>query len=474
MRFKRTKIVATIGPSSSDPKMLAALIKAGMNVARVNFSHGDHAEQGAKMKNIREVALSLNEPIAIMQDLAGPKVRLGDFIEGSITLVPGKKFTLSTLPTEGTTERVFIDYPHLHEEVKKGDVIMLDDGRRKLVVASVRGTDVVTTIIVGGEIKGRRGVNVPGAFRKVSPITKKDKIDLAFGLAEKVDFVAFSFVRSATEVKQLRALIVKQSPKHVPAIISKIETPEAVENIDAIIAASDAIMIARGDLAVEMSPEYVPFIQKQIIQKCVLAGKPVITATQMLESMIASPVPTRAEVGDVANAILDGTDAVMLSQESALGEYALEAVQMMARIARQTENHSMYHDLFHNAPVHTKRETADAIGRAVVDAAHTTRAKAIVALSESGYTARMISRYRPMHPIIVLTPHQTTMRRLTLSFACHPLLATSFERLTDAIADAKRTMLHEKLVVKGDTFIIAAGIPLGKAGDTNTMMVQKV
>ncbi len=474
MRFKRTKIVTTIGPASSDPKMLAALVRAGMNVARLNFSHGDHAEHGLYIRTIREVAKKLGESIAILQDLSGPKVRIGDFVEGSATLVPGQKFTLSTLPTPGTHERVFIDYPHLHTEVKKGVVIMLDDGRRKLVVTGVRGHDVSTTVLVGGTIKGRRGVNVPGAFNKVSAITAKDKIDLAFGLEHNVDFVALSFVRSATEVQKLRSLILKRSPQHVPGIIAKIETSEAVAAIDEIIAVSDGIMVARGDLAVEVPPENVPFIQKMIIGKCVLAGKPVITATQMLESMITSPVPTRAEVGDVANAILDGTDAVMLSQESALGDYPLEAVTMMAQIAYKAENDPAYHDLFREPPVSSERETVDTIGRAVVDAAHAISAKAIVALSESGYTARMISRYRPMHPIIVLTPHTATMRRLALSFACHPFLVTSFEKLLPAITDAKRIMIRKNIATKNDHFVIAAGIPLGKATDTNTMMVQTV
>ncbi|MFA7302543.1 MAG: pyruvate kinase [Candidatus Paceibacterota bacterium] len=474
MKFKRTKIVATIGPASSDPKTLEALIKAGMNVARINFSHGDHAEHGAKMQNIREVSAKLREPIAMLQDLAGPKVRIGDFEDGSITLVAGQKFTLSTLPTKGSSERVFIDYPHLHKEVKKGDVIMLDDGRRKLVVQGVRGTDVVTTVVTGGTIKGRRGVNAPGAFRKVEPITKKDKLDLAFGLSEKVDYVALSFVRRAEDVKKLRALITKLSPKHIPGIISKIETPEAVADIDAIIAASDGIMVARGDLAVEVSAEQVPFLQKQIIRACVAAGKPVITATQMLESMTASPVPTRAEVADVANAILDGTDAVMLSEESALGKYPLEAVKMMATIARETENQSTYRDLFKHFRTRNEYELVDALGRAVAETAVRLQGRAIVALSEGGYTGRMIARHRPMQPIIVFTPHETTARRLALSFACHSYTVSSFSDLFAVIAESKSTILKEKLATKGDNIILVAGIPLGKGGNTNTMMVQKV
>lgn len=474
MRFKRTKIVATIGPASSDPKMLAALIKAGMNVARVNFSHGDHAEQGAKMENIRTVAAAVGEPIAILQDLCGPKVRIGDFTEGSVTLVKGQTFTLSTTPCAGTKDKVFIGYPHLHKEVKKGSVILLDDGRRTLVVQSVRGTNVITTVTVGGTIKGRRGVNAPGAFCKVSAITAKDKVDLAFGLEQKVDFIALSFVRSAEDVKKLRALIVKQSPKHVPGIISKIETPEAVKDIDAIIAESDGIMVARGDLAVEVSAENVPFIQKHIIRACVAAGKPVITATQMLESMVKSPVPTRAEVADVANAILDGTDAVMLSEESALGEFPLEAVTMMAKIARETENQPTYRSLFKHFLKREEYGLVDALGRAVAETAIRLDARAIVALSESGYTGRMIARHRPMQPIIVFTPHETTARKLALSFACHPMLVTSFETVLTVIDEGKKAILKEKLATKGDRIILVAGVPLGKAGNTNMLMVQRV
>ncbi len=472
MRFKRTKIVATIGPSSSEPERLAELIRAGMNVARLNFSHGDHADHAKNIKTVRDVAERLGEPIAILQDLSGPKVRIGDFADGSITLVPGARFTLSTLPCAGSKEKVFINYPHLHKEVVKGSVIMLDDGRRKLKVVSVRGNDILTTVIVGGTIKGRRGVNIPGAFREISAITKKDREDLIFGLKQHVDFVALSFVRSADDIKKLRTLIKKHSPKHCPPIIAKIETLEAIENIDEIIAATDGVMVARGDLAVEVAPENVPLLQKLIIRKSVTAGKPVITATQMLESMIQSPVPTRAEVGDVANAILDGSDAVMLSQETAMGEYPVEAVAMMTKIAIKTENDSSYRDAFRTAHTDDGMETVDAIGRAVVDVAHATDAKAIVALSESGFTARMIARYRPTRPVIVFTPHEDTARQLALSFACHPFIATSFKELLHVVAESEKTMLKQKLATKGDTIVIAAGIPFGKVGGTNMMMVQ--
>lgn len=472
MRFKRTKIVATIGPSSSSAETLMGLIRSGVNVTRLNFSHGAREEHKQYIKAIRTASRKLNEPIAILQDLSGPKVRIGDFAEGGITLVPDARFILTPKKCSGSQDRVFINYPYLHEEVKKGDSILLDDGRRKLEVVAVRGREVETRVIVGGAIQGRRSVNAPGAFRKVSPITQKDRIDLAFGLAERVDFVALSFVRSAKDVQKFRALIKKQSPKYVPAIIAKIETNEAVADIDAIIAEADGVMVARGDLAVEASPENVPLMQKQIIRKSVAAGKVVITATQMLESMIHSPVPTRAEVGDVANAILDGTDAVMLSQETAMGEYPVEAVAMMAQIAKKTENDSTYRQLFRGIHASDETETVDAIGRAVVDATHATNAKAIVALSESGFTARMISRYRPTRPIIVFTPREETARQLALSFACHSFVASSFENLLDVVAESKHTLIQEKLAEKGDHIIIAAGIPFGKVGGTNMMLVQ--
>ncbi len=472
MRFKRTKIVATIGPSSCDTKTLTDLIMAGVNVTRLNFSHGSHEEHARYIKNIRAVSKKLNEHVAILQDLSGPKIRIGDFAEGEITLVPGMRFTFTTKKCAGTEKRVFINYPYLYKEVKKGDIILLDDGRRKLEVITVRGHDVETRIIVGGDIKGRRSVNIPGAFRRINPVTEKDRADLSFGLAQGVDFIALSFVRSANDVRKFRALIEKQSSKHAPAVIAKIETNEAVADIDAIILEADGVMVARGDLAVEASPENVPLMQKQIIHKSVAAGKVVITATQMLESMIQNPVPTRAEVGDVANAILDGTDAVMLSQETAMGKYPVETVTMMAQIAKKTENDSIYRDLFRGIHASDETETVDAIGRVVVDVAHATKAKAIVALSESGFTARMISRYRPTRPIIVFTPRAETARRLALSFACHPLIASSFENLLDVVAESKRTMIHQKIAIKNDHIIIAAGIPFGKVGGTNMVMVQ--
>ena len=286
--------------------------------------------------------------------------------------------------------------------------------------------------------------------------------------------MALSFVRSPKDIRDLRALIEQHKPKLAPKIIAKIETPEAVATIDEVIAEADGIMVARGDLAVEVGPEQVPFLQKRIIRASVVAGKPVITATQMLESMVSSPVPTRAEVADVTNAILDGTDAVMLSEESALGQFPLEAVTTMAQIADQTENHSSYRDLFKHFHPREQYETVDALGRAVAETAVRLKARAVVALSESGYTGRMIARHRPTQPIIVFTPNEATARRLALSFACHPFIATSFDELFAVISESKKALLKEKIANKGDTVILVAGIPFGKSGKTNTLMVQTV
>ncbi len=472
MRFKRTKIVATIGPSSSEPAVLAELVRAGMNVARLNFSHGSHEDHAGYLTAVRRAAKELDTPVAVFQDLSGPKIRIGDFAEKTVTLLPGARLVLTPESCLGSAERVTIGYPHLAEEVTKGDRILLDDGRRVLEVTGTKGRDVVTRVVIGGTIAGRRGVNIPGALRRVSAITKKDRADLAFGLAQGVDLVGLSFVRSSEDVKKLRALIRKRAPKNPPLIIAKIETVEAIEQIDAIIAEADAIMVARGDLAVEVSPENVPLLQKRIIRKCVEAGKPVITATQMLESMIQNPVPTRAEVADVANAILDGTDAVMLSQETAMGSYPLEAVTMMAQIAHKTENHEIYRTLMRSLRESRGTDIVDAVGRAVADAASSTEAKAIVALSKSGFTARMIARYRPARPIIVFTSQEETARQLTLSFACHPLIAKHYDDLLQVVAESKAAILRQKLAQKDDRIVLAAGVPFGKEGGTNLMMVQ--
>src|SRR3990170_2245888 len=333
--MKKTKIVATIGPATESKEKLEELLKDGMNVMRINFSHGDFAEHARKVANLHSAMKKTGIRAAILQDLGGPKIRIGDFKADSIELIPGRTFTLTTDQVEGDEKKVSIQYKNFPKEVKKGHVIYLHDGKKKLEVIKIAGNDVVCKVIVGGSIKGRRGVNLPDSELSIGSLTKKDIHDLEFGLKYDVDFIALSFVRKPEDIDELRTILKKR--KSSARIIAKIETPQAIRNLDEIISKADGVMVARGDLAIEVPAEQVPLIQKMIIEKCNNLGKPVITATQMLESMIKSPIPTRAEVSDVANAILDGTDAIMLSEETTLGDYPVEAVRMMSKIAREIE-----------------------------------------------------------------------------------------------------------------------------------------
>jgi pyruvate kinase len=332
---RRTKIVATIGPGSESKENFLTLLKAGVDIARTNMSHDDQAIHQARIENIRAVSKEENIPVDILLDLSGPKIRIGDFEDGSIELVPGAEFILSGTKLSGTTQKVYFNYPNIEQDIKPGQILMIDDGRRKLQVEKVEGTDIYTTVLVGGIIKSRRGVNIPNAYLSISAITDKDRSDLEFAVKMGVDYIALSFVRTAKDIEELRELI--KSHGGSQPIVAKIETPESVEKIDEIIAATDVIMVARGDLAVEIGHAKVPAAQRMLIAKCNAIGKPVIVATQMLESMIKAPVPTRAEVSDIANAVYAGADAVMLSEESSLGAFALEAVSMMQEVIMETE-----------------------------------------------------------------------------------------------------------------------------------------
>ncbi|MEK7568986.1 MAG: pyruvate kinase [Patescibacteria group bacterium] len=475
---KKTKIVATIGPASESEVMLENLVKAGMNVCRINFSHGDHDGALVQVKNIRAVAEKTGANIAILQDLSGPKIRIGDFYQERVMLKKGSIFTLTTKDCVGDETHAFVNYKALPKEIKKGDSILLDDGKKRLEVISVAGDDIKCRVIVGGETKGRRGVNLPGVSLKISCLTSKDKKDLVFGIENNVDYVALSFVRRPSDVRELRAILAKA--KSTAKIISKIETEEAIENIDAIIEESDGIMVARGDLAVEVPAETVPILQKMIIEKCNIAGKPVIVATQMMESMIKSPVPTRAEVSDVANSILDGADAVMLSEESALGEYPVEAVEMMSKVAEMIEKNYPHHDALYGdilgncEHVDETRGIVDTVTFAAVSAASRVGAKAIIALSESGLTARMVSRFRPEHKVIALSPKDFVVRQLGLVFGCFPVQVEPFTTVDDVMKVVRAHMLKNKLAKKGDKVVIAAGVPFGHIGGTNMVMVEVI
>ena len=468
---KKTKIVCTIGPATESIEKLTALVEAGMNVMRLNFSHGDFAEHQVRFDRLQEIMKKTGKTIATMQDLGGPKIRIGEFEKGLIVLKEGQTFTITTEKIMGNEEKVSVNYPLLPKEVKVGGYILLHDGKKKLQITSIKGNDVVTKVIIGGEIKSKRGVNLPGAYLSMSSLTEKDKKDLEFGLKNKVDYFALSFVRRPADIAELRDILNRSKSK--AGIIAKIETPEALENIDEIVNLSDAIMIARGDLAIEIPAEEVPLVQKMLIQKCNALGKPVITATQMLESMIKGPVPTRAEVSDVANAIIDGTDAIMLSEETTLGDYPVEAVEMMTRIALRVEKDVYTTDTI--AEYDDSHGITDVVSQSAVLASHEVDARFLVALTESGRSARMLARYRPAERIIALTTNTFTARQLTLSFGCYPIIAEEeFSSLDEIMSTVRKVATKNKLAVKGDKVVIISGMPFGKIKETNMMLIETI
>ena len=469
---RKTKIVATLGPHSSDEKTLKAMLKAGMNVARVNFSHGDHESNGALIEAVRAASEKAKQPVAILQDLCGPKIRIGDFETELVKLKPRQRITLTTKPIVGTAERVSINYKKLPREVKPGSPILLNDGKVLLRAVKTTDTDIVCDIVIGGTIRGRRGVNVPGAMLSLSAISAKDKKDLQFGLSVGVDFVTLSFVRTAKEIHQLRTLLGEQ--RNAVGIIAKIETQEAIDHLDAIIDAADGVMVARGDLAIEIPRERVPLVQKEVIRKCNEHGKPVITATQMLDSMREQEVPTRAEVNDVANAILDGTDAVMLSDETTVGRFPVEAIAAMDSIARTTEASRAADALAVRSHFPTT-SIAASLTATIAEEARLLDTAAIVALTESGATARLVARHRPRQPILVITPHERTFNQMLLVHGCiHVLLPAGVRSLDEARKAARTVLRREKLASRGERFVLGAGLPFGKQGSTNLLVVDEV
>ena len=467
---KKTKIVCTIGPATESVEKLTALLNAGMNVMRLNFSHGDFAEHQARVDNLRNITKKTGDVVSIFQDLGGPKIRTGEFNEKTVTLKEGQVFTFTTESIIGTDKKVSINYPLLPKEVKVGGYILVDDGKKKFQITDIKGNEVITKVIAGGVTKGRRGVNLPGAYLSMSSITEKDRKDLEFGIKNKVDFIALSFVRKPSDISELRDLLAQAKSK--AGIIAKIETPEALENIDEIINLSDAIMVARGDLAIEIPAEEVPLVQKMLIQKCNALGKPVITATQMLESMIKSPVPTRAEVSDIANAIIDGTDAIMLSEETTLGDFPVEAVEMMTRIAQKVEKDVYTTDSI--AEYEDSHGITDVTSQSAVLASHEVEARFLVALTESGRTARMLARYRPAERVVAMTMSQSTANKLALSFGCYPIVVEKFTTVPEVMAIVKKVALKEKIANKGDKVVVVGGLPFGKIKETNMMLIETI
>ncbi|MFZ7104667.1 MAG: pyruvate kinase [Peptococcaceae bacterium] len=470
--MRRTKIVCTIGPASESVEQLCQLIDAGMNVARLNFSHGTHEEHGQRIANVREAVKRTGKPVAIMLDTKGPEIRTGILKEGKITLETGKKVILTTEEFAGDQEKIHINYRGLPRDVREGKRILLDDGLIALLVLKVEGTEIHCEILNGGELSNRKGVNVPGVDINLPAVTEKDIADIKFGIRQDVDFIAASFIRSAGDVLEIRKIL--EDSKTDIHIISKIENHQGVDNLAEILEVSDGLMVARGDLGVEIPAEEVPLIQKIMIEKCNRAGKPVITATQMLDSMIRNPRPTRAEASDVANAILDGTDAIMLSGETAAGKYPLESVKTMARIAERTETAIKHESIVALRGIVTRQTTTDAISHATCTTAHNLGAAAIITATESGSTARMVSKYRPKSPIIAVTPRAAAQRKLLLVWGVEPIYAPETEGTDAMIEQSINAALQHKLIKNGDLIVITAGVPVGVPGTTNLLKVEVV
>jgi pyruvate kinase len=470
----RTKIVCTIGPASREPEMLAGLIEAGMDVARLNFSHGEQAFHVETIVRIRAASAAAGKPIAILGDLQGPKLRVGVMQEGGVPIAEGEMLALTTEHITGAPGRVPVQYELLPEVVEPGDRILIDDGLLELAVTAVAGPEITTRVVTGGILNSNKGLNLPRAALSIPAITEKDREDLAFAVEQGLDWIALSFVRTAEEVLDLKGYIRTLSAfGHQTPVMAKIEKPEAIQNIDAIIAAADGIMVARGDLGIEMSPEDVPMLQKMIIARCNARGKPVVTATQMLDSMIRNPRPTRAEASDVANAILDGSDAIMLSGETASGKYPLEAVRTMARIAAVVEQ-ELCEKCAARMDAKPGRTFAEAVAHASVETAIDLSATAIVAPSMSGHTARTISKFRPPCPIVAVTPSPFAQRELCIFWGVYPLLSQRAATTDAVINDAVEQAQKAGFVGEGDVLVVTGGSAEGAGGTTNLMKVHLI
>lgn len=467
--LKKTKIVCTLGPGSESPAIIEKMILAGMNVARFNFSHGSHTEHQKRIETVRTVAQKLGIPVALMLDTKGPEIRLGRFQNGTVTLTAGHRFTLTSRDIMGNEAIASVNYKELPADVHVGDHILLSDGLVNLEIIAIENTEIHTKILNSGIMSDRKRVAVPGTAINLPAVSPADKEDIEFGISMNMDLIAASFMQRSNDVVTIRKIL--ETAGSSMKIISKIECRAAVQNIDEIIKMSDGIMVARGDLGVEVPAEEVPTLQKTLIRKCRAAGKPVITATQMLESMCTNPRPTRAETGDVANAILDGTDAVMLSGETANGQYPVEAVTTMARVAMYTENHSSFRPLSID---YTATTTTESIGKAVVKIATDLHAAAIIASTEHGSTAQMISKFRPHAPIIAVSPHTDIIRRLQLNWGVQAIQGDNAKDSDEVVANAIAAALKQGLIQTGDLVVLTAGVPVGQSGSTNMIRVQVV
>ncbi len=471
--MRKTKIICTMGPATDNEEVLRTLIENGMNVARLNFSHGTHEEQGKRMETIKRLRKELNKPVAIMLDTKGPEIRVRDFEGGKVMLEADSLFTLTNKEMLGTPEKASITYKDLYKDVEKGTHILIDDGLVDMIVEKIDGEDIVCRVINGGQVSNHKGVNVPGSHVNMPFLSKVDIEDVCFGISQEVDFVAASFVRSAADVNEMRKLLKDNGGENI-RIISKIENAEGLTNIDEIIEASDAIMVARGDMGVELPEEEVPIAQKIIIKKVYEAGKQVITATQMLDSMIKNPRPTRAETADVANAIYDGTSAIMLSGETAAGKYPVESFLMMAKIAERTEQDIDYKKRFFHRDANDNPDITDAICHATCTTAYDLNSKAIIVVTKSGRSAKMISRYRPACDIIGCATSEQVCRQLNMSWGITPVLLDEKNDVFELYDYAIRESQKQKLVDVGDILVFTSGVPIGKSGTTNMIKVEVV
>ena len=471
--MRKTKIVCTLGPSTDREGVLREMIQAGMNVARFNFSHGTHAEHKARLDALKALREELDAPVAAMLDTKGPEVRLKDFAGGRVHLTAGQEFTLTTVQVEGDAHRCSITYGELPGDVKAGDTILLDDGLVRLTVLETSETEIRCRVENDGDMKNHKGVNVPGVRLNMPYMSQQDRDDLLFGAEQGFDYVAASFVRSAADVRELRHVLDKAGSRM--RIIAKIENQEGVSNLPEILDAADGIMVARGDMGVEVEFEKLPGIQKDFIRKCCRAGKIAITATQMLESMVTSHTPTRAEITDVANAVFDGTSAVMLSGETAMGVNPPRVIEVMAKIARQAEKDARDLDAYHGFRYETvQNETTNAICDAACTTANDIKAAAIIALTSSGHTARRVSKFRPDQPIVASTPEIKTYHQLSMSWGVHPVMARHQKDSDKLFLHAIDCAKQIDIVQPGDTVVITAGIPLDMPGTTNLLKVQTV
>ena len=471
--MRKTKIICTMGPAVDNEEKLRALMLAGMDAARFNFSHGTHESHLALLTKVKRVRDELGAAVATILDTKGPEIRVKTFASGSVTLAEGATFTLTTRDVPGDESCVSVTYSNLHNELKPGCRVLIDDGLIELRVEEVRGQDIVCAVACGGPLSSNKSINIPDVHIQLPSLTEKDKEDLRFAVEQDFDFVAASFVRKASDVEDIRACLKEYGGEHI-RIISKIENSEGVENLDEIIAASDGLMVARGDLGVEIPAYEVPILQKTMIKKTSMAGKPVITATQMLDSMIRNPRPTRAEVSDVANAVFDGTSCVMLSGETASGKYPLEAVQTMVDTIRAAELATDYWGRFRRFEFKPGRDINDAVTHASCQTAMDLEADAILTPTQTGHTARMISRFRPACPIVAFTTTERARRQLAISWGVRPLLAGYVDSTDRLFSMCVQSALKEGAVESGQMVVITAGIPIGLAGSTNLIKAQVV